>query len=298
MLSLGSPSVILGTANLGSPYGFSKGQAFSSADSIAILKHAVSIGISHFDTSPSYGHAEQLIGQISTSSHLTVDTKLPKLPERSYRPIIDIYTSSLYKSLESLSVPIINTLYFHSVSDLSALDTKELSSFIYFAKQSGLVKHFGVSIYEPNDLDLFDASLFEVLQVPGSLYNQTFSDYFLSYNEKPFKTIVLRSIFLQGLLLRPPMSEAVTVPEDLLSHHRKHWNSSFNSNSSNAVSKALSYAKQHPYIDNIIIAADTASQLSSLLLIYADLVPSGCIDYGQFRVKDFTLCDPRSWHIK
>ena len=54
---------ILGTANLGQKYGINNKSEYNFQYSENIFKHALSIGIDRFDTSPDYGLAHKLIAK-------------------------------------------------------------------------------------------------------------------------------------------------------------------------------------------------------------------------------------------
>ena len=70
------PKVILGTAQLSSPYGVTNlSSVEKSPDEVhSYLKEAKRLGVTTLDTAPAYGAAESLIG--SSDFHFEIHTKL------------------------------------------------------------------------------------------------------------------------------------------------------------------------------------------------------------------------------
>ena len=70
--------LILGTASLNPGYGISKsGLILSERQGFSLLESALSLGIQDFDTAPSYGNAEKILGLAKKAGHnFVVSTKI------------------------------------------------------------------------------------------------------------------------------------------------------------------------------------------------------------------------------
>ena len=78
-----------------------------------------------------------------------------------------------------------------------------LLDMLYNLKSEGYINRLGLSLYSPNELLGVDFDCFTLLQVPTSIYNQSFMRSPL-FRDLPFNkiSIHLRSIFLQGITLQ------------------------------------------------------------------------------------------------
>ena len=98
------PKVILGTAQLSSPYGITNLSTIEKTPPTvySFLQQAKHLGISTIDTAPAYGAAESLIGKSGLG--FRVHTKLDKNLTSE---------ESLKASLSALNVDLIDLLYVH-----------------------------------------------------------------------------------------------------------------------------------------------------------------------------------------
>ena len=100
-------------------------------------------------------------------------TKLPSQgPAKWGWEKVQEWESSLHESLDALNTPHIDTLLLHNVNDLRHNDSFLLIDWIKSLKHTGLLKNFGVSIYDSNDLVGVDLSLIDSVQLPLSIYDQ------------------------------------------------------------------------------------------------------------------------------
>ena len=59
-----------------------------------------------------------------------------------------------------------HTFFVHDISDLSKDGSNHLRSWIFSLKERGLIKNFGISIYESTDREEVDLSMVDVVQLP------------------------------------------------------------------------------------------------------------------------------------
>ena len=146
----------LGTAQLGMPYGVAgNGQEPTELHAANLLHAAYELGITSFDTAPSYGEAEARIGRFLRAhglhEHVTLCTKLSSLsgtdPARIEQRVDDAITSSLRR----LRADAIHTYLLHDAADL-ARHGRALVDALERQRAKGRVLNLGVSVYGPDGL--------------------------------------------------------------------------------------------------------------------------------------------------
>ncbi|WP_414472498.1 aldo/keto reductase [Microvirga sp. M2] len=168
-----SVSLGLGLVSIGRAWGYREGLPPTEEDALALLHHAVSQGITFFDTAPAYGDSERIFGtflkrQGAKASRLTVSTKMGEhwnaaeqsaFTDHSY----DALCRSLDRSLERLGP--IDLLQIHKAS-AAALASKEVERAIAYARSNG-IDTFGASV---SDLDAArlacTSGAYAVIQLP------------------------------------------------------------------------------------------------------------------------------------
>ena len=190
---------IFGSAGLGMPeYGFSSSNKPSLASSY--LKYLYNVGVRHIDTAPSYGHSEKTVGKFHQNSvqKFSMWTKVDGLETNSHYTK-DKVIQSLKESIKKLNVDYVECLYLHQ-NDINIIEDKFVQRALKEIKSSGLAKKVGVSIYNSSELkSSLSLKVYDVIQLPVSVAN---THLYNIANKHTFKkTLVARSIFLQGSLL-------------------------------------------------------------------------------------------------
>lgn len=193
--------LVLGTVALGVPYGFSSDGQPSVDEVNEIFKFAHISGITRFDTAPSYGQAEHLLGQYiqsNTAQQIDVWTKLSNLKLDSNLGKEAI--SSLENSLRALSCNSVEYLQWHNWHAGMSSDPDFLLAWELLRKSSG-IKGLGASTYGVQDaLAAVQSGLFDLVQIEWNLLNQSVLNAIGDLASKNGVKIALRSIFLQGVL--------------------------------------------------------------------------------------------------
>ena len=210
----------LGTVALGTAYGFApRGESDppNEREAIGVIRAALAGGIDLFDTAPTYGRAEALLGAaLADSTRCTVCTKIgiPQPAEgcRLRGTELEAFvTSSVESSLERLRRPRIDVLQLHNAT-LDALRDRELTSVLGAVVKHGLVDHLGVSVYrEEEALAALEYDGFSVLQIGLSLLDQRPGERILPLAEQRGVGVITRSALLKGALT----SRARSLPPDL-----------------------------------------------------------------------------------
>lgn len=204
------PNMILGTAQLGMSYGVSNhtGQP-SLPEACSMVRFALDSGYSWFDTAQAYGNSETVLGECfgSYSSKVKIITKLhPKLRPHDKLGI----KKSLMDSCQRLRVLSLQGVLLHRSSWLEHWNDG-LGEALLEAKKEGLVSHLGVSIYDAAELAYIAARPeITMVQCPFNVWDPQFLQTDLFHN--PNMLVMVRSIYLQGLLLMSPEQVKQRVP--------------------------------------------------------------------------------------
>ncbi len=192
--------MVLGTAALGMNYGLSASQNSNIRDyeeARKLLSYAYESGITNYDTAPSYGEAETVLGKYLTGANRNVWTKLS---DPNAQQDFKAASQSIESSLKSLKIESISYLQWHNwTSDLVGL-----SNFMKLwgsLKDDGRICSLGASTYGARDaMEAIKSGLFDLVQIEWNLLNQSV---LMEVEEEAIKRgvkIALRSIFLQGVL--------------------------------------------------------------------------------------------------
>jgi len=206
--------LVLGTAQLGLPYGIANkvGQP-DQAVATTIIHEAWKNGISEFDTAQGYGVSEDVLGtalyELGISSEASIITKFH--PNLDHLNASDM-SKALDESLERLGVRSLYGIMLHK-EDLLSLWNKGLAKILHTFVLSGRVEKIGISVYSPDKaIEALNTDGIDMLQLPSNILDRRFENagVFKLADEKR-KTIYVRSVFLQGLLLM----NSREIPEEI-----------------------------------------------------------------------------------
>jgi aryl-alcohol dehydrogenase-like predicted oxidoreductase len=191
--------IIYGSAGFGiKNYGFSSLYPASSQNDY--LKFIYDIGLHHIDTAPAYGNSDKIIGLYNKKSKkkFKIWTKVGNLIRNSSFTFDNIF-KSVKLSQENLNVESFECLYLHQ-NNIEILEDKFVQKALKEIKEMSLTKKVGVSIYNSSELiSSLSSETYDVIQLPVSAANTYL--YNLAIKQNFNKTLVARSIFLQGTLL-------------------------------------------------------------------------------------------------
>lgn len=137
----------------------SMGTMFDTITNQAVLRLAIRLGITHWDTAESYegGRAEQGIGQYlqrnpQARQNIFLVTKsysLARKPEEM--------NAHLEESLKRMQTAYVDTFYVHGIDKIEDVNRPEIEQWAKQAKDSGKIKYFGFSAHR-NMADLLNAA--------------------------------------------------------------------------------------------------------------------------------------------
>jgi len=198
--------LVLGTAQLGMPYGINNEVGkpdFSSA--CDIVNSAFNQGIRRFDTAQGYGDSESVLGRVFDKLKVGTRVKVySKLHPGMDFNREDAVEKSVEDSLGRLRIGQLEGLLLHNEEDLRFWD-KGLGQNLRKLGVKGKVKFIGASFYSPQKaLEALDIDGIDIIQVPANIFDRRFEEAGVFKKARECgKKVLVRSIFLQGLLLIP-----------------------------------------------------------------------------------------------
>ncbi len=197
----------LGTAQLGMAYGIANEDGQPDLEEARrIVQTADKNGIRYYDTAQSYGTSEQILGEAFAAlpgrEHIRCVTKLS--PDFRSSTFEDLKTA-IEDSLRRLGLGHLWGVILHRVEGIE--DWPSLVQAVERCKAQGLIRYFGVSLYEPEEAVRFAREPYiDIIQVPFNVLDRRLIDNdFFPLAIAEGKHIFIRSVFLQGLML---MSES------------------------------------------------------------------------------------------
>lgn len=145
---------------------------------IELVKQAVNMGITFFDTAPNYGegNSEKILGQAleGTEDEIFINTKVGHTQEGTSDFSLDGITKSIQRSLENLKRSKIDSVILHNPG-LEILEGKEGHyEHLKSIKNEGLISGYGVSIDTADELKtVLDHSDVDVIELMFNIVHQS-----------------------------------------------------------------------------------------------------------------------------
>jgi aryl-alcohol dehydrogenase-like predicted oxidoreductase/spore coat polysaccharide biosynthesis protein SpsF (cytidylyltransferase family) len=302
-------ALVLGTAQLGMPYGIANLTGMPDSRSAEdLLRRAVAHGVTHVDTAAAYGVSESRIGAFLGRGYrdrLAVMTKVEPLD--GVGALRDRVRASVFRSIARLGADpdapptssSLDTVLLHRETDAgrdggSAWDA--LRSF----RDVGLIRRIGVSVQTPVEavraLALPDVG---VLQLPFNLLDGRWTEVAARCAESDV-VVVARSVFLQGLLSGGVPSErwpqidgfdaarTLALLDDLVAQ----------AGVEDLAALALAFVRGQSWIDRVVIGCETPEQLTDVVRrLGAPALSSGAAEEIERMIGALPdeLVDPSRW---
>ena len=292
--------LVLGTAQLGMDYGIANTTGkpvYNTARSI--VQETWESGIREFDTAQAYGQSESVLERIfkdlGIADEARVITKLATDIDHSDRAALN---NALEISLNNLGVESLYGLMLHR-EDMLDLWEKGLKENLADIVNSDRVKHIGVSVYSPERaVQALNTEGISMVQLPTNLIDRRFERAgVFQLADDMGKTIYIRSIFLQGLLLMPPdrlpehMRFATPVLSRLVSLARDVG--------LNIKELCIGYVKHAFPNAKVVIGAETQQQIIENLAVWNDDIADDIVDEIRCMFNnsvDEAILNPTLWH--
>ncbi len=197
----------LGTVQLGMAYSWGQQPPPPENRAISLIRRALELGINYIDTAAAYGRSESLVRRacsglrcrpvIATKLSIRRTDSAQLLTGPALRQSVE---QSLRQSLQTLGVDVLELVQLHSLDTRFA--TPELLDLLAQYCQRGWVRYWGVTTYgQEAPLDaLAHPELIYALQIPYSALDRRMERQVIPRAQAQGTGVVLRSIFLQGVL--------------------------------------------------------------------------------------------------
>lgn len=192
----------LGTVELGLNYGIKKPGNFDKPDekhSIYLLYKAADMGINLFDTAPSYGNSEELLGKAFANRENCIIATKVSIPSEG-EDMKKFIQSSLAKSCKKLQRKYLDIVQVHNATVDTFLNS-DIFKILLKEKEAGNIRYIGASVYEPeNALVAINSRMIDVLQIAYNVLDQRMDEKVLAKAKLEGIGILSRSVFLKGVL--------------------------------------------------------------------------------------------------
>jgi len=207
--------IVLGTAQLGMPYGIHNWTGRPSASEGIAMMHEARIGeIGFIDTAQAYGSAEQFLGkymsQYEGASNLRILTKLGPAIDYHDRQAVE---GAVRRSIERLAVDRLWGLLLHREEMLNEMDGV-LGNTLRGLMEKGLVANLGASVYTPEYARLaIESPHIGIIEIPASVFDRRMVRAgVVELAATHGKVLFVRSIFAQGLVFMNPHRVPSAIP--------------------------------------------------------------------------------------
>lgn len=281
--------LVIGSAQMGMPYGLFNKKKIRSSEIVKISKLAKKSKINFIDTAIGYGDSEKIIGK-SKLNKLNIITKI-KIDKIKTGKLLFWLQKKLSNSLKILNANQIYAILVHDYKDLYGKKGKIYLSFLKDLKKKKIIKKIGISIYDPAELKkIWKFWKPDIVQAPFNvLDNRLENSGWMEILKKENIEIYIRSIFLQGLLIND-------YKKILKNYNQRKYLINFEKwcllNKLSKIEACIQYVKQFKKIDYIIVGFDNFNQFKEILKIYKKKkikIPK------MFVTNDNNLIDPRRW---
>lgn len=292
------PRLVLGTAQLGTSYGIANQSTSQNQETAtALIQEAWNNGVREFDTAQAYKNSESFLGgafaELGIAEQVRVVSKLD--PSLDYLDQ-NILSQALSESLERLGVSKLHGLLLHR-EELFSLWNEGLHDSLQGLIKQGMTDQIGISVYSPEKaLWGIETEGIDFIQVPTNFLDHRFlqAGIFESAVQNK-KTIYIRSVFLQGLVLMEP---------DNVPPHLAYARSTIEkiqklteATSCSAHTMALGFVKHQTPQAQIIFGAETPSQIQDNLTSWNSILSSQVLKRLQsdFYETDERIINPVLW---
>ena len=293
-----TPQLCLGTAQFGLAYGITNTAGQVSEEAVAqLLGQAGNSGIRWLDTAQAYGNAEEVLGRCLPKSHkFQLISKLTAQPQHVFKPQDkELWEQAYQVSCQHFGVQCLHSLLLHAPADLRKPGGQYLQDWLLGLRERGLVQRIGVSIYTAEDLEGVNPELLDLVQLPLSLFDQRLlQDGTLARLRARGTAIHARSLYLQGLLLKPAAEWPGWVSPAVLAHQEA-LEALALQRGCRLIDLALSFARDQTDLEVVVLGVCNVQELRELQAAWSATSPWEESEWRLWALKDPTILDPRRW---
>ena len=274
--------LVLGTAQWGHAYGVTNTTGrLEDAEISALVNASLRAGISRVDTARGYGDAEACLRPFSRDFQVTT-----KISGR------DDAGGQVSASLADLGVHLLDAVLIHDWDSLDDASRTAAVRGLGRLLDDGVASRVGVSVYDAAGLEvaveMFDAAgvPLQEVQVPANVLDRRLDESgALADLSASGAHVVVRSVFLQGILLAPGggLADHPDVVNFRDSIERP----------SSALEACLGHVRGLPWATHVVVGATSARELTEIVTAWQSCSP-GLLE-ASLASSDLDLIDPRRW---
>ena len=274
--------LVLGTAQWGHAYGVTNTTGrLEDAEISALVNASLRAGISRVDTARGYGDAEARLRPFSRDFQVTT-----KISGR------DDAGGQVSASLADLGVHLLDAVLIHDWDSLDDASRTAAVRGLGRLLDDGVASRVGVSVYDAAGLEaaaeMFDTAgvPLQEVQVPANVLDRRLDESGVLADQSASGThVVVRSVFLQGILLAPGggLADHLDVVKFRDSIERP----------SSALEACLGHVRGLPWATHVVVGATSARELSEIVTAWQSCSPG--LREASLASSDLDLIDPRRW---
>lgn len=291
----------LGTVELGYTYGIGPRTMPSETEAIKILRAAVDMGITFFDTAHFYGSAEERIGKsgIAKMDKIIVATKcahaLDKEANISTKELSKQIRAEVEESRKKLDLDILPLVMLHGGSK-EQIEKGDVIEIMQKLKDEKKIEYTGITTRgEEAPRAAIHSGFFDVIQIAYSILDQRMNKSVLPEAKKNKIGVVARSILLKGVL-----TPAVIHLSSELSKLKEY------SARAAIIAKrlgmelpelALRFALSNDYVDVALIGTNNIAHIQNAVTsAEKDPLPAEILsELKELAIDEVSLVDPSHW---
>jgi aryl-alcohol dehydrogenase-like predicted oxidoreductase len=279
-------NLVLGTAQLGLDYGVTNSLGRpSDSEAVSILDLAKRSNIDTIDTASAYGDAESRLGESGFSSKFDIISKFYSVPGKNF---------DIEPHLNSLKLQSVFGMLFHNASQIASEIGQQNLNELRALKDEGLVSKIGFSAYQIDEIEgaLEHFSDPDIIQIPShALDLRALDSHIMNEMVSKGAEIHVRSVFMQGLLLKQPSSISEGKYSFLIDTLQKLQERAEKTQQS-VMQFLLNQIRNHPNVSSIVIGANNSQELGQIITAWnSPIVESERIKHN----LDYKDLDPRNW---
>lgn len=292
------PRWCLGTVQFGLSYGItnSVGQV-PEIEVGRLLREAEQSDVGWLDTAQAYGNAEEVLGrQLPQGHELRLISKLPGQASAGFAaPDVEAWEAAFVASCRRLCCSSLESFLLHQPLDLLKPGGHLLEAWLLSLRERGLVQRLGVSIYGADDLEGVNPVLLDLVQLPLSLYDQRLlEDGTVSRLKAAGSVIHARSLYLQGLLLKPAEQWPAWVDASVFDHHRR-LEILARERGCRLIDLVLGFAREQTQLEAVVLGVCSVQEFTELTFAWSGLQKWQKGEWRTWSLQEPGILDPRRW---
>ena len=291
----------IGTVQFGMDYGVQGGTRPAVEDAVRMLDYATQNGVDAIDTAAAYGTAEDVVGEFLSRGTLPRDAV--QVISKFGTNIFDGASAASYAerlrtaaeaSLKRIRSDYLDAYICHVPT---ATGDQAIIEAMAALKESGLVRHVGFSVYDPDQVQAcLAADAVDFIQSPFSFLDRRMeTSGALAAARAKGVDLHTRSAFVQGLMLM----DVAKIPERLAATRPviRDLEAACAEAGLSRCALALAFVKANPNISHLVFGVDNMAQLKEIVADFDRSVDSDALKSvaDRFAAVDPSIFLPNNW---